>query len=313
MMHKGLVTEKRIGVVAGGTSAEREVSLKSGRAVFTALKERGYDVVFLDVREDVQERLLREGVEVAFLALHGGWGEDGSIQGMLEVMGMPYTGSGVLASALAMDKEASKKIFLYHGLKVAPFVVLRRDRDVKPPFPPPYVVKPAKEGSSVGVSIVEDESALKEAVEEARHYGDRVIVEGYIEGTEIHIGVLNNRALGGVEVRPKRRFYDYRAKYTPGLTEYILPPEIDDKTYGRAMDVAYRAHRALGCEGATRVDLMIDASEDIYVLEVNTIPGMTETSLLPKIASLAGYDFPSLIEAILLDALRRLKTVAVHG
>jgi len=310
---KGLITEKRIGVIAGGVSAEREVSLKSGNAVFGALKGRGYDVVFIDATESICETLGKEGIEIAFLALHGGWGEDGSVQGMLEVMGIPYTGSGVLASALAMDKEASKKIFLYHGLRVPPFMVIgsgdrsREDEaaNILPPFPAPWVVKPSREGSSVGVSVISSRGELKGAVEEALAYGSRVIVESFIEGREVQVGVLGENVLGGVEVRPGRRFYDYHSKYTPGMTEYILPPEIDEETMERVKDISFRAHEALGCRGATRVDLIVDGSDSPCLLEVNTIPGMTETSLLPKIAALAGYDFPSLIEAIILDALNR--------
>ncbi len=308
---KELITEKRIGVIAGGVSAEREVSLKSGNAVFSALKGRGYDAVFIDATEGICETLGREGIELAFLALHGGWGEDGSVQGMLEVMGVPYTGSGVLASALAMDKEASKKIFLYHGLRVPPFMVIGaggRCREAEaagilPPFPAPWVVKPSREGSSVGVSVINTRGELKEAVKEALAYGSGVIVESFIEGREIHVGILGGSVLGGVEVRPGRRFYDYHSKYTPGMTEYILPPEVDEETMERVRDIAFRAHEALGCRGATRVDLIVDGSDSPCLLEVNTIPGMTETSLLPKIAELAGYDFTSLIEAIILDAL----------
>jgi len=307
---KGLVTGKRIGVIAGGVSPEREVSLKSGRAVFSALKGRGYDAVFIDAAEGMCETLRREGVEVAFLALHGGWGEDGSVQGMLEVMGIPYTGSGVLASALAMDKEASKKIFQHHGLNIPRYVAVGAgDRsgaaDVSPPFPAPWVVKPSREGSSVGVSVISTEEELEDAVREALAYGGRVVVEDFVEGREVHVGILGDSVLGGVEVRPGGRFYDYHAKYTPGMTEYILPPEIDGETLKRVEDTALRAHKALGCEGATRVDLIVDEADTPCLLEVNTIPGMTETSLLPKIAALAGYDFPSLIEAIILDALNR--------
>ncbi|VAX30094.1 D-alanine--D-alanine ligase [hydrothermal vent metagenome] len=310
---KELVTEKRIGVIAGGVSAEREVSLKSGNAVFGALKGRGYDVVFIDATEGICETLGREGIELAFLALHGGWGEDGSLQGMLEVMGIPYTGSGVLASALAMNKEVSKKIFQQHGLNVPPYIVVgagdrsskSEDISIVPPFPAPWVVKPSREGSSVGVSVISTEQKLNEAIKEALAYGGRVIVESFVEGREVQVGILGESVLGGVEVRTVRRFYDYHSKYTPGLTEYILPPEIDEDTRKRVEDISLRAHKALGCRGATRVDLIVDGSDLPCLLEVNTIPGMTETSLLPKIAALAGYDFPSLIEAIMMDTMNR--------
>lgn len=304
-----MLTDKKIGVLMGGTSAEREVSIRSGNAVYNALKGLGYNAVAIDVGNDICNALKKEGIKIAFLALHGGHGEDGSVQGMLEVLGIPYSGSGVLASALAMDKGASKKIFLYHHIPVPPFVVFERSTEspetkpVKPEFEPdfefPWVIKPATEGSSVGISIVREKTGFGEALEKAYLYGTRVIIEKYIEGKEIHIGILNGKVLGGVEVRPSLEFYNYEAKYTAGLTEYILPPEIDSKTYEKAQCAAVTAHNALGCKGATRVDLRIDGEGNPYVLEVNTIPGMTETSLLPKIASLAGFNFPALIEEII--------------
>jgi D-alanine-D-alanine ligase len=305
-----LLTDKKIGVLMGGISAEREISLRSGTAIYSALKGSGYNAVAIDVGPDICNVLNREEIEVVFLALHGGQGENGSIQGMLEVLGIPYTGSGVLASALAMDKEASKKIFLYHNIPVPPFVVLSKEQITKSSsfvsrpsslveFTLPWVVKPATEGSSVGVSIVRDETSLEQALETAYSYGARVIIEKYIAGKEVHIGILNGRVLGGVEVRPSLEFYNYEAKYTAGRTEYILPPEIDSKAYEMAKAAAISAHIALGCKGATRVDLRVDTEGNPYVLEVNTIPGMTEMSLLPKIASLAGFDFPALIGEII--------------
>jgi len=293
----------------GGKSTEREISLRSGKAIYTALKDSGYDVVAIDTGSDICEALRREKIDIAFIALHGGHGENGAVQGMLEVLEIPYTGSGILASALAMDKEASKKIFLYHKIPVPPFEVLSREQGAKNinslhiGFSMPWVVKPATEGSSIGVNIVRDEGQVRSAVEEAFALSDRAIIEKYIEGREVHIGVLNNKVLGGVEVRPSLEFYSYEAKYQPGLTEYILPPEINSTTYERAKETALSAHIALGCRGATRTDLRIDKDGDPHVLEVNTIPGMTETSLLPKVARLAGLDFHALIEEILRGAL----------
>ena len=302
-----MVTDKRIGVLMGGISAEREVSLKSGSAVFNAFKKRNYDVAAIDAGNDICEAIKREGIEVAFQTLHGGYGEDGSLQGLLDVLGIPYTGSGVLASALAMDKESSKKIFLYHGIPVPPFVVVREKAVSQQlsaiSFELPLVIKPAAEGSSIGVSIVKEHSSLRAAMERAAGFGTRIIVEKYILGKEIQVGILNDRILGAVEVRPTLEFYSYEAKYTAGLTEYILPPEVDPETLRNAEKAALSAHTALGCGGATRVDLIVDQKGDPYVLEVNTIPGMTETSLLPKIAARAGLDFPSLIEEILKGAL----------
>lgn len=301
----------KVGVIAGGVSSEREVSLKSGQAVFNALKELGYNVVFIDATAELCKQIKEEKIDVAFLVLHGGWGENGAVQGMLEVMGIPYTGSGVLASALAMDKEASKKIFLYHGIPVPEFKVLFKENYQCPKDVDffPCVVKPAQEGSSVGVSIVNEAKDLEKALQEAFKYGERVLVEKFIKGKEIHIGVLGDRPLGGVEVRPKKGFYSYEAKYTKGLTEYILPPEIDSTTYEKLKELGLKAHQALGCSGATRVDMIVDEMGNPYVLEVNTLPGMTETSLLPKIASLAGYDFKGLVEEILKTALKNFKHI----
>jgi len=311
-----LITEKKIGVLMGGTSAEREVSLKSGTAVFDALQQKGYRVVAIDVGHDICQVLQREGIEIAFLVMHGGHGENGAIQGLLEVMGVPYTGSGVLASALAMDKESAKKVFMHHQIPVPPFVVISNrfpgqgnrlgtgdSGRLSIPFVLPWVVKPATEGSSIGVSIVREEASLAQALDQALKFGGRVVIEKYIPGREIQVGILNGAVLGAVEIRPKIEFYSYEAKYTPGLTEYILPPDMDIGLLGKAEDTALSAHRVLGCNGATRVDLVVDQDGIPYVLEVNTIPGMTETSLLPKIARLAGLGFPDLVEAILRETL----------
>lgn len=307
-----MVTDKRIGVLMGGVSAEREVSIKSGTAVFNALKGLGYNVVAIDAGRDICEALKRENVDLAFLTLHGGHGENGSLQGLLEVLGIPYTGSGVLASALAMDKEASKKVFLYHRIPTPPFVTvqgLKKDFGLKIDFDFPWVIKPAEEGSSIGVSIARDDSSVIPAMEKAMGFSKRVVVEKFIAGKEIQVGILNDAVLGAVEVRPKLEFYNYEAKYTPGLTEYILPPDVSTDILQRTEKTALGAHRALGCKGATRVDLIVDGGGDPYVLEVNTIPGMTETSLLPKIAALAGFDFRSLVEEILKEALAGEKQI----
>ena len=302
-----MLTDKKIGVLMGGISSEREVSLRSGGAVFNALKKLGYNAAAIDAGPNICEVLKKEKIDIAFIVLHGGWGEDGSIQGLLEVMGIPYTGSDVISSAVAMNKAASKKIFIYHKIPVPPFTVIHRftDSPIYPSFEMPWVVKPASEGSSVGVSIARDKGQIESALKNGFSYGNEIIIEKYIEGREVHIGILNDRALGGVEVKTSLEFYSYEAKYTAGLTEYILPPKIDEAVYMKAKDIALSANRALGCSGATRVDLRIDKDGNPYVLEVNTIPGMTETSLLPKIAKEAGLDFPALVEEILKDAIER--------
>lgn len=312
-MVKMPLTIKKIGILMGGLSTEREISLKSGMAIYNALKTLGYNVITIDVGADICEALIKNKIEIAFIALHGGYGENGSVQGMLEVLGIPYTGSGVLASALAMDKVISKKIFIYHGIAVPEFYVINREvinddtsdilKRLNIVFSMPWVIKPATEGSSIGVSIIRNIEEFSSGLKKAFSYCSRVLVEKYIEGKEIHIGILNGNVLGGVEVRPSLEFYNYEAKYTKGLTDYILPPEVDEVVYERAKDVARLAHLALGCKGGTRVDLRIDKNGEPYVLEVNTIPGMTETSLLPKIAKLAGYDFYALVEEILKGAI----------
>ncbi len=305
-----MMTEQMIGVLAGGTSAEREVSLKSGNAIYKALLSRGYNAVLIDASEDICSSLKANNVEIAFLALHGGFGENGAVQGLLDVMGIPYTGSGVLSSALAMDKEASKKIFLYHGISIPPFKVFGRTLNIgerilkETGFEMPWVIKPAAEGSSIGVSIAKNIDEIHESVKYAFSYGETIIVEKYIKGREIQIGILGQTAMGGVEVKTSKEFYNYEAKYTPGLTQYILPPELSDTTYAMLKTTALNAHNALGCKGATRVDLILDEHEKAYVLEVNTIPGMTETSLLPKIAGLCGMEFPDLVEEMLRLAIQ---------
>jgi D-alanine-D-alanine ligase len=329
-MVKGIVTAKRIGILMGGFSAEKDISVRSGLAVYQALQELGYNSVPIDVGKDIVNVLKKEKVRFAFLALHGSTGENGVIQGMLEILGISYTGSGVLASALAMDKEASKKIFIYHQLPVPPFVVItkgkgakgRKDRGKKnhgeakkadvegfemvslPPFELPWVVKPAAEGSSIGVSIVKEQAELEPHLQKALSFGGRAIIEKFIEGKELHIGVLGKQVLGGVEVKPSLEFYNYEAKYTSGLTEYIIPPQIDESLYEKAKTTALQAHTSLGCSGATRVDLRVDSNGTPFVLEVNTLPGMTATSLLPKIAQSAGLSFKDLIEEIVRFAIK---------
>lgn len=305
-----MLTDKKIGVLMGGNSAERDVSLRSGMAVYNALKRKGYNAVAIDVGPDICSVLMNEGIDLAFLVLHGGYGEDGSIQGLLEVLGIPYTGSGVLASALSMDKEVSKKIFLYHGIPVPPFIVLSEE-EIKSnekdktlcPFDMPWVIKPSREGSSIGVSIVKTEGEINTALNSAFSFGTKVVIEKYIEGKEVQVGILNNRVLGSIEVRPKREFYSYEAKYTPGLTEYISPPEIPDRYLRKIEEFGLNAHIALGCKGATRVDTILSKEGEVYVLEVNTIPGMTETSLLPKIARQSNLEFDDLIEEILMGVI----------
>lgn len=300
--------DKKVAVLYGGRSAEREVSLLSGAAIQTALRSRGYDAELLDVGLDVAEKLREMKAQVAFIGLHGRFGEDGAIQGLLESMGIPYTGSGVLSSALAMDKVATKQVFVARGIPTPDYVAVRPE-DAKLltgkalPFGLPAVVKPASEGSSVGVHIVKTEAELVDACADAARFKGDVLIERYMKGREVQVAVLDDEALGAIEVRPASEFYDYQAKYhSGGTTQYLFPAPLPEELYRRALDVTLAAHRSLGCAGATRTDLIVLPDGGVTVLEVNTLPGMTETSLLPKIAAGIGIDFPTLCEKILQGA-----------
>ena len=306
---------RRVGVLLGGLSSERQVSLESGQAVVNALIARGYDAHHVFVDRDIDLVLRHESIEVAFLALHGRYGEDGCIQGMLEMLGIPYTGSDVLSSALAMNKLRAKQIFRLNNLPTPPSYatpsdlepdeVLARHGD----FGFPVVVKPVGEGSSVGVFLCETKDELLAAVEAASAFDGQLLVERFSDGQEISVAVLGDRALGAVEIETRRPFYDYAAKYcSAGETSYVLPPRLGPERYRGVLHQAVMAHRALGCSGATRVDLIVSPTGNEYLLEVNTLPGMTPHSLLPKIALAAGLSFEDLCEAILLGA--RLHTAS---
>jgi D-alanine-D-alanine ligase len=305
--------KKRIAVMMGGLSREREISLKTGKAIQKALSEKGYTVIPIDVGDDIAEKLMKEKIECAFLALHGKFGEDGTIQGMLELMRIPYTGSGVLASALAMDKIMSKKFFLCERIPTPRFEVFQRE-EIKKDLPQsvsvplPVVVKPAREGSTIGVSIVQKHEELAPALKEAGKYDEEILVEEFMKGKEITVGILEDIPLPIIEIVPKSGFYDYHSKYTKGETQYILPAQIPREKYLYAQEISLKAFQRLGCSGVARVDLMTDENEDPYVIDVNTMPGMTETSLLPKAASYAGIPFEDLVERILLGASLKLES-----
>jgi D-alanine-D-alanine ligase len=296
----------RVGVLFGGPSQEREVSLRSGAAVAQALEARGFDVVRIQVSEplvDLASTLVRARIDSAFLALHGRMGEDGCVQGLLEMLRIPYTGSSVLASALAMDKLKSKELFRLHNVPTPPYYALPEARlaDLEAmhgSFGFPVVVKPRGEGSSVGVTKATSLTELARGAERAFEHDEVAIVERFIAGMEVNVGILDGRVLGAIEIAPKRGMYDYEAKYTPGMTDYFMPARLSPARYRGVLNLAERAARALGATGAARVDLLVTPGENEYVLEVNTLPGMTETSLLPKIAASAGYDFGALCETI---------------
>ncbi|WP_191966154.1 D-alanine--D-alanine ligase [Oryzomonas japonica] len=303
--------DKRIGVLMGGLSAEREVSLNSGAAVHKALVAQGYDAIAIDVGRDLAAVLEREGVQAAFIALHGRYGEDGCIQGLLELLQIPYTGSGVLASALAMHKLFSKQTFTASGILTAPFRHFRRGEVVRLPELPfglPLVVKPVQEGSSVGISIVREEKQLAPALELAFRHDNEILVEQYIKGQEVQVGILEDRPVGAIEIVPKGEFYDYEAKYTDGMAEHIFPARLSVPLYEKALQTGLAAHRSLGCSGYSRVDLLVTADGECYVLEVNTLPGMTALSLLPEIAAKgAGLSFEALVSRIIDAATLSIK------
>jgi len=300
----------KIAVLMGGTSSEREISLRTGKAIEKALKSQGFQVTSIDADSQLAAKIMAEKIDLAFLALHGKYGEDGSVQGLLEVMGIPYTGSHVLASALAFHKAKTKAVLGFHHIPTPRFVVLTKKDFISHPskmrelvWQYPLVVKPCEEGSTFGVSLVRSPDELEAACDHAFRYGEEALIEDFIAGREVTVGILGDEALPVVEVIPLSGFYDYESKYTVGKTEYIVPAQMEEKLYQQLQHWGLRTHRALGCRGVSRVDIRIDQQGNPFVLEVNTIPGMTETSLLPKAARVAGISFEELVKRILVLAL----------
>lgn len=333
-----------VGVLYGGLSNEREVSLRSGQNCYNALLRLGYkNSVLIDVSENLTEDLKENAVEIAFLCLHGKYGEDGTVQGLLELMKLPYTGSGVLSSALAMNKPLTKRVLTAQGLPFPSSYVIEEhendnfDQFIKTLPAPPVMVKPLNEGSSVGVFKIEDASELAGCVKDTLREFGGAIVEGFVSGQEITIGVLEeshaasssassslgNTSIGGhsngsavlalgtqlialpiLELRPKSKagFYDYEAKYTKGMTEFVLPAELSAARTAEAQELAKRTFRALNCSGYARVDMIAGHDGKLYILEVNTLPGMTDTSDLPAMAEVAGISYDQLVERILFSA-----------
>lgn len=287
----------RVGVLMGGVSSEREISLISGRTVIAALRGEGYDVLPLDINDNIKfiRKMLKEAqIDVAFIALHGRFGEDGIIQKLLKSLNIYYTGSHVQASKLALDKILSRKIFRDAGIAVPEYRVLTSKANVEENnFCFPLVVKPSSQGSSIGLSIVENKNDLSLAMQLALRYNKRVIIEEYIEGREISVGILDDRALPVIQIIPKRKFYDYQAKYETGMSDYLLPAPLADDQYLKAQEAALSAYRSLGCRAFSRVDMIMRKEEPI-ILEVNTIPGLTQNSLFPKAAQAAGISFNQL-------------------
>jgi len=303
----------RVGVLAGGASNEREISLRSGKAVYDALIREGINAIFLEIENDIKGVIENNKVDVAFIVLHGRSGEDGTVQRILEEKNIPYTGSGVEASALALDKIASKKIFEKYGIPIAKYAVLNKDSALSTKtlntegsyeLGLPLIVKPQSEGSSIGLSIVREKAFLRQAIDKAFDYGPKVLLEEYIEGRELTVGILDEEPLPVIEIVTKERVYDYKAKYNDPETKYLVPAPIDDKAYAKAKGVALRAHKALGCKSFSRVDIMMDSSGNMFVLEVNSIPGMTERSLFPKAAGAIGLNFNNLCIKLIENVLK---------
>ena len=297
---------RHVAVLMGGQSAEREVSLVSGAACADAIESLGLRVTRIDPGADLSAVLTHAAPDIVFNALHGRYGEDGRVQGLLDLMGLPYTHSGVLASALAMDKPMAKRLFAQAGLRCPEGVEIGLDELLrKPPFPAPYVVKPAAEGSSVGVVIVPDEDSRALAERNDLDPDCRLLVERYVAGHELTCGILGEEPLAVTEIRPNEGFYDYRAKYTEGYASHLVPAPLSPELYELAMEWALRAHRALGCRGISRADFRLNpelGEEGLYLLEVNTQPGMTPLSLVPEQAAWRGIAYPDLMLRLLESA-----------
>ncbi|MFH0778907.1 MAG: D-alanine--D-alanine ligase [Candidatus Eisenbacteria bacterium] len=324
----------KVVVLMGGVSSEREVSLVSGRAVAEALREKGHEVMEKDLREELDttrtgpsadgNRALAEFVvdpavaacDVVFIALHGGAGEDGTVQAIFDLTGKPYTGSGMLSSALCMDKILSKRVFEQAGIPTPGWRGVERAdvSSVRTAIAElgglPVVTKPRNQGSTVGVSIIKEESGITSAVEESLKYSSDILVEAYVPGREITVGLLGTRALPVVEIAPQSGFYDYECKYTKGKSKYIVPAEIPQALAEEAQRIALTAYRVTGCRDFSRVDFRLSPEGKIGCLEVNTIPGMTGTSLVPMAARAAGLDFPGLVDEICRLALSRRRVTA---
>lgn len=304
---------KKAAILYGGLSTEREVSLRTGRAIFEALQEKPFQVTLIDVGRDLPEKIKDLNPDVAIMALHGRYGEDGCVQGLLEILGIPYTGPGVMASSLAMNKIMTKKILVYENVPTPEFLVLNADNlpakelaaKILKEIEPPLVIKAANQGSSIGIAFAFSQEEVLPGLEECLQYDQEILVERFINGRELTASVLGNSdpiALPVLEVVSSTGVYDYHAKYTAGISDHFvaeLPAEIES----RVNELAIKTYKAVGCRGLSRVDFLLDDQGQLYVLEVNTSPGMTATSLFPDAAKAAGISFPDLIEKLVNLAL----------
>ncbi|MDR1122617.1 MAG: D-alanine--D-alanine ligase [Endomicrobium sp.] len=298
-----ILKNKKIGVLYGGLSSEREISIKSGKAVLSALKRLKLKTVGIDATRDVAEKIKKANIDVAYVILHGQMGEDGAIQGMLEIMDIPYTCSGIFASALSMDKDTSKKFFRCNGIPTPDWMIIKKFEPFAEIKKYPVVVKPVSQGSALGLTIVKKISQFTVAAKEAFKHDSEIMVENFISGKEITVGVLNGRALPVIEIVPKGEFYDFKSKYQKDGSRHVIPARISSSTYLNAQNYAEKIFKIFKCKTLCRVDMMVDKSNKIWVLENNTIPGMTATSLLPDASKAIGYDFNSLVLKIVESAL----------
>ena len=300
----------KIAILYGGESPEREVSLKSGKCVYYALRKK-YDVKLFDPsKKNFINKFLKFNPDIVFIALHGGIGENGAIQGFCETLKIPYTGSGVLSSALCLNKIICKEILSYHKIPTPPFVVIEKNKPIKMKFKFPVVVKPANLGSTIGVKIVYNKEQMFSAIKEAFSIDEEVFIEKYIDGKEVTVGIIGNEeieVLPIIEIRTRKGFYDYKAKYTPGESFHIIPPELPKNLIKKVENIAIKTYKVLKCSGFARMEIIIDKKNRPFVLDVNTIPGLTKVSLLPDAAKFKGISFSQLCEIILNLGLEKWK------
>ena len=291
----------------GGLSKEREISLRSGKGVANALRRLGYDIREIDVGRDLPARLIEERIEIAVVMLHGRWGEDGTIQGLLEVMGIPYSGSSPLASAIAMDKHVTKRLLRAEGVFTPDWILYEGEALHRPklPFPLPVVVKPNREGSTLGITIVREEAGLGGVFATAARHDTQVLAERFIQGREVTVGLIDGTALPALEIVPKGGCYDFQAKYTKGMTDYIVPARIPEKAAGEFRQISETVFRSLGLSGVARLDFIL--ADRPWFLGGNTIPGMTETSLVPKAAAAAGISYEAICERLVEGAALKVR------
>jgi D-alanine-D-alanine ligase len=297
------LSNKKIGVLYGGLSSERKISIKSGESVLNTLKKLKLNVCGIDVDINVIEKIKEEKIDIAYIALHGSMGEDGTIQGMLEMLGIPYTGCGIFASAASMDKDISKKLFKCANILTPKWRIFKKFEIIPKMRRYPIVVKPVAQGSTIGITVVNTSLEFTNAVKEAFKYGKEIIVEQFIHGKEITVGVLNGDVLPVIEIIPKGKFYDFKSKYQKGGSLHIIPAGINKKVYRVAQIYAEKVYKIFRCNAVCRVDMIVDKNDRVWVLENNTVPGMTKTSLLPDASKAIGYNFESLVLKILESAL----------